>query len=141
MKAWFFKLPNGDLREVLDGSLKSLAVGEAYEFEFKKPRNIKFHRKFFAFLTAVYGIEQIQLSFSSVEHLRKALTIDVGHYEIFIGMDGKEYKIPKSINFAKMDEARFDLFYADIMKIILERLPEYVEGDIFALENEIMSFA
>ncbi len=141
MKDWFFKLPNGDLRPVQDGVLKRLAVGEAYEFEFKIPRNIKFHRKFFAFLASVYGIEEIQLSFSSIKHLRGALTIDAGHYETIVGMDGKEYKIPKSISFANMEEADFDQFYSRVMQVILDRLPEYVEGDIHALENEIMSYA
>lgn len=141
MKGWFFKLPNGDLRALEDGLLRRLIIGEAYEFEFKIPRNIKFHRKFFAFLTAVHSIEQIEQSFSSIEHLRKALTIDVGHYEIIAGMDGAWYKIPKSINFASMDDAIFDQFYAKVMRIILDRLPEYVEGDIHALENEVMSFA
>ncbi len=141
MKGWFFKLPTGDLRPLEDDTIRRLVIGEAYEFEFKIPRNIKFHRKFFAFLTAVYGIEQIQSSFSSIEHLRKALTIDIGHYEIIIGMNGEEYKIPKSISFAKMDEASFDQFYAKVMQIILDRLPDYVEGDILALQNEVMSFA
>jgi len=141
MKSWFVKLPNGDLRALDDGSLKRLAVGEALEFEYKLSRNYKFLQKFFVFLKAVYDIEAIQQEFSSPEHLRAALTIQAGYFEIVIGFDNKPFVIPKSISFAKMDEAEFDQFYAKIMKVVLDRLPDYVEKNIHEMENHIMSFA
>ena len=141
MKVWLVKLPNGDLRALEDGKIKRIAVGEALEFDYKVPRNIKFHRKFFAFLNAIYGIEAIENEFSSIEHLRYALTMDAGYFEHVKGMNGQVYMKPRSISFAKMDDAEFDQFYAAVMKIVLDRLPGYVEGDILGLENEIMGFA
>jgi Protein of unknown function (DUF1367) len=141
MKLWLVKLPTGDLRPLDEMSLKRLGVGEALEFEYKLSRNYKFLQKFFVFIKAVYDIEAIQNEFSSPEHLRAALTIQAGYFEIVIGFDNKPFVIPKSISFAKMDEAEFDQFYAKIMKVVLDKLPDYVENDIFEMENHIMSFA
>jgi len=141
VKVWLVKLPNSDLRALEDGKLRRIAQGEAIEFEYKIPRNLKFHRKFFAFMNAVYGIEKIEEEFSSINHLRKALAIAVGHFEILKGMDGQAYVVPLSISFKGMDDAAFDEFYAKVMVEVLKRLPLYCESDILALENEVMSFA
>lgn len=141
MKVWLMKLPNGDLRPLDEFGVKRISTGEAIEFDYKIPRNVKFHRKFFAFMNAVYGIEKIEEEFSSMNHLRKALAIAVGHFEILKGMDGQAYVVPLSISFKDMDDAAFDQFYAKVMSEILKRLPLYCEDDIHALENEVMSFA
>lgn len=141
MKAWFLKLPSGDLRPLEDNSLKRMAVGEALEFEFKKNRNYKFLQKFFVFLKAVYSIEEIEKQFSSVEHLRYALTMDAGYFEEVKSFSGEIYLKRKSISYASMDESAFDQFYAQVMALVLKRLPQYCEKDIHRLENMIMSFA
>ena len=141
MKVWLVKLPNGDLRPLEADKIRRIARGEAIEFEYKLSRNYKFLQKFFVFLTAVYDIEAIQEQFDSVEHLRYALTMDAGYFETVTGMNGQIYLKPKSISFAKMDEADFDQFYAKVMQIVLKRLPTYVKEDIFEMENHIMSFA
>lgn len=141
MKVWLVKLPTGDLRPLEEDKIKRIAEGEAVEFEYKLSRNYKFLQKFFVFLKAVYDIEAIQEQFDSVEHLRYALTMDAGYFEQVLGMNGQVYLKPKSISFAKMDEAEFDQFYAKVMAIVLKRLPTYVKDDIFEMENHIMSFA
>jgi len=141
MKVWLVKLPSGDLRALEDNSLKRLSVGEALEFEYKLTRNYKFLQKFFVFLKAVYDIETIQAEFSSVEHLRAALTIQAGYFEYVKGFGGALFVMPKSISFKNMDEASFDQFYARIMQTVLDRLPNYVEENIHEMENHIMSFA
>jgi len=141
MKAWLVKLRNGDLRALDEGSLKRLSVGEALEFEYKLTRNYKFLQKFFVFVKAVYDIEAIQNEFSSVEHLRAALTIQAGYFEYVKGFNGALFVMPKSIAFKNMDEASFDQFYAKIMQVVLEKLPDYVEENIHEIENHIMSFA
>jgi len=141
MKVWLVKLPTGDLRPLDANHIRRLGVGEAVEFDYKLSRNYKFLQKFFVFLKAVYDIEAIQEQFSSVEHLRYALTMDAGYFETVTGLSGQVYLKPKSISFAKMDEADFDQFYAKVMELVLKRLPDYVKEDIFEMENHIMSFA
>jgi len=141
VKVWLVKLPTGDLRPLEANHIGRIATGEALEFEYKLARNYKFLQKFFVFLKAVYDIEAIQEQYSSVEHLRYALTMDAGYFETVTGLGGQVYLKPKSISFAKMDEAEFDQFYAKVMQIVLKRLPDYVDKDIFEMENHIMSFA
>lgn len=140
MKAWFFKLPTGDLRPLDSDSLKSMAAGEAYEFEFRKKRNYKFLQKFMLFLKAVYDIETIQEQFSSVEHLRYALTMDVGHFEEVQGLTGEIYLKRKSISFAHMEEADFNKFYSKVMQLVLDQLPQYCAADINNMMNKLMKF-
>ncbi len=141
MKVWLVKLANDDFRPLEAEKVKRIAMGEAIEFDYKLTRNYKFLQKFFVFLKAVYDIETIQEQFSSVEHLRYALTMDAGYFETVTGLNGQVYFKPKSISFAKMEEADFDQFYAKVMEIVLKRLPNYVKDDILKMENHIMSFA
>lgn len=78
------------------------------------PRNIRFHRKFFALLNIVLDnlpeSLQSQRHISSVESLLSAIKIDMGYYEI-VNIDGRNVIKLKSISFAKMDEAAFSRFY------------------------------
>ncbi len=141
MKLWLVKLPNGDLRPLDALKIRRIGTGEALEFEYKMSRNYKFLQKFFVFLTAVYEIEAIQDEFSSIEHLRAALTFDAGYFEYVKSLDGHVFAQPRSISFAKMCEADFDQFYAKVMEIVLGRLPNYVKQDLEEMQNHIMSFA
>lgn len=140
MLAWLGKLPNGDLRALDDNSLKRLAIGECYQFEFKIQRNIKFHRKFFAFLTAVHSIESIKKRYVTIEHLRYVLTIDAGYFEEIPGMHGEIYIKAKSIAFANMEEADFGALYTKMLNIMLEQLPNHTAQDIRNLEESVLKF-
>jgi len=140
MKLWLKKLPCGDLRPVDANDIKRLKTESLYIFEYKIPRNLKFHRKFFAFLKAVYSIEAIQNDFSSIEHLRYVLTIDAGYFESVTGLTGEVYLKPKSIAFANMDDSSFGKLYSRILKIVLDRLPQYTKEDIQNMERKILNF-
>ena len=89
--------------------LKNFKVGEVYKFKFSKPRNVMFHRKFFALINLVF---QNQEHYTSIDHLRYDLTIESGFYNIrFNKFTGEEIKEAKSISFASMDEVEFSSLY------------------------------
>lgn len=140
MKLWIAKLPNGDLRPLHSNDIKHLRAGSLYQFELKLPRNLKFHRKFFAFLKAVYSIEAIQTDYSSIEHLRYALTMDAGYFYQVQGLNGEIYLKAKSISFAEMEDGDFSQLYNRVLNIVLQRLPAYTKEDIQKLEQEILKF-
>ena len=111
---------NGTLTPASDSDkdmLKNFKVGEVYRFKFSKPRNIKFHRKFFALINLVF---ENQEHYTSIEHLRHDLTIEAGFYNIRINrFTGEQLKEAKSISFASMDEIEFSSLYNKFLDTVV----------------------
>lgn len=96
---------------------KKIKAGEVYMFEFKKPRNYQFHKKFFALIKLVFDNQE---HYRNMEHLRHDLTIRAGYYDIRYDMDGGEIQDPKSISFGSMDELEFNEFYNAVVDTIVK---------------------
>lgn len=99
--------------------LKKVPVNEPIEFEYKKVRNYKFHKKFFALLNMIYENQDV---YNNIEHLRKDLTISAGFYDLRYNFEGVEIQEPKSISFAKMDDIEFSEFYSKIIDVVVKWL-------------------
>lgn len=98
---------------------KKIPLNEPIEFEFKKVRNYKFHKKFFALLNLVFENQEV---YNNIEHLRKDLTISAGYYDLRHNFEGVEIVEAKSISFAKMDEIEFSEFYNKILDVVVKWL-------------------
>lgn len=96
---------------------KKIKLNEIYEFEFKQPRNLKFHRKFFALINMVF---QNQEQYTNIEHLRKDLIIESGNYDLRHDLNGVEIREAKSISFAQMDEIQFSELYNSVVDVIVK---------------------
>lgn len=110
-----------------------IKLNQIYEFEFKQPRNYKFHRKFFALLNLCF---QNQEHYNDFEDLRHDLIISAGYYRIIHDRDGVEITKPLSISFASMDEHEFSELYTKVSKVIIDWLGVTNED----LENEILQY-
>ena len=98
---------------------KKIKPNEVYEYEFKKTRNIKFHRKFFALVNLCFSNQE---TFNNIEHLRKELIICAGHYELIFDLEsGTQKKEALSISFASMDETAFNTLYNDVLNVICDK--------------------
>lgn len=85
------------------------------------PRNLKFHKKFFAMLAVIYDYMDIttreQLNVHSTEELLNRLKIDLGLYSLYIMgpgsvlAEGTPVFRPDSISFDKMDDTAFGRLY------------------------------
>ncbi len=95
-----------------------LKLGEFYEVEIKKKRNVKFHRKFFALLNICF---ENQDHFLTIDELRHYLTMKAGFYTVVKTPDGEFYS-PKSISFSKMDEVEFSDLYDKVFSQVLRLL-------------------
>lgn len=94
-----------------------LKLNEVYEVEIKKPRNIYFHRKYFALINLTF---ENQETFEFIDDLREYLTIKAGFYRKVIMPNGYEQIKAKSISFASMDEVEFnDLYDKVVSQVIL----------------------
>lgn len=136
MKLFVVKSLSGTIKPAYDSdyeSLKKMKAGEVYECEIKMPRNVRFHRKFFALINLVYQNQEI---YTSIEHLRKDLIIASGHYETRFNFEGVEITEAKSISFAKMDEAEFNDLYSSVVDTICK----HFHFDKTELVNEVAQY-
>lgn len=136
MKLFVIKSLSGTIKPAYDSDfehLKKMKAGEVYECEIKMPRNIKFHRKFFALINLVFQNQEL---YTNIEHLRKDLIIASGNYDTRYNLDGVEILEPKSISFAKMDESEFSELYTSVVDVICK----YFHFDKEELINEVAQY-
>lgn len=112
-----------------------LKIGEIYEVDVKRPRNIKFHRKFFALVNIYF---ENQSRFQDIKNARAFLTVKAGHCTVLETELGI-VKIPDSISFAKMDEIEFSSFYNRFLDAVVEELGGN-EDDKQAIIEEISHY-
>ena len=102
---------------------KQLRLGSDVRVHVTMPRNIKFHRKFFALLNITIDnlpeATQQQLRITTTNRLLDVLKIRMGFYDI-VQIDGRNVLELHSISFAKMDEYAFGKFYDQAVTEILE---------------------
>lgn len=137
MKVTLIKTLNGSLKPAYDSdyeNVKKIKVGEPYEFEFRKPRNYKFHKKFFALINMVFDNQE---RYTSADHLRKDLLIDAGYYDTRYNLHGVEIQEAKSISFANVDEIEFNEIYSRVIDSIVRNF-HFDREDI--IENVLQYF-
>lgn len=95
-------------------ALRKIKLGKMVRCEVTTPRNIQHHRKFFALLQTVWMAAG---DWASVEDLLIELKFKLGVVrEVVLHESGEVVKIPGSISFAAMDQAKFDMFYANALR-------------------------
>ncbi len=122
MKITLIKTLNGTFKLAYNSDYnlaKKVPLNEPIVFEWSKPRNLRFHKKFFALLNMVY---ENQEQYNNIEHLRKDLTISAGYYDLRFNIEGVEVQEAKSISFAKMDDLEFSEFYNRIVDVVVKWL-------------------
>ena len=106
---------------------KQLKLGSDVKIRITMPRNIKFHRKFFALLNITFENlpEKIQeeKNIDSVDRLLQLIKIHLGYYDVVKVGESNVLNL-HSISFAKMDETEFRHFYDlavnDILRYFLQ---------------------
>ena len=107
MKVFLVKQGNGSYLPSNNSdydSLKKFKVGSTLSCDIKQPRNIGFHKKFFALINLVFENQEI---YNNIDHLREELTIEAGFYYRYINHLGFEKKKGKEYKFCKNESRRF----------------------------------
>ena len=106
-----------------------LKTGSVVHSDFKKYRNPKFHRKYFALLNigfenwqpgeinSKYGIPE-----KSFDRFREDIAILAGHFDLVIRLDGTSRPEAQSISFANMDETEFQDLYSKTIDILIKNV-------------------
>ena len=102
--------------------MKKIKVGTIVKANIVRPRNVKFHRKFFSMIRAAWDCltEQQRTNLRSVDTFREQLLITSGFSEPLYDLNGQKFlEKAKSISFAKMDETAFNVVYSKVLDTIL----------------------
>lgn len=101
-------------------NFKKIPLHEVFEIEYKKKRNIKFHRMFFGLLNLAFENQSL---FTNLDDMRYCLLLEAGISEEKVNPITNEiFKVPKSLNFASMDEIEFNLVYTSVKDYICKWL-------------------
>lgn len=136
------KMIGGRLEPIDDAGKDTLAkigIGTVVSVEVKRPRNVHFHRKFFAMLNLIL---QNQEHYQSTDDLLDVCKLRIGHVRVIQTKNG-EVRLPKSISFAAMDEAAFSEFYDRAVNwMIAEVIPGLARADLdHEVAEQLMAFA
>ena len=84
---------------------KALEIGETLQFEYRVPRAPKFHRLHFAGL--IHPLFEAQEQFPDEDRMRKWIEVGAGHCDYYPGARGRMVAIPRSIDYASLDDVAF----------------------------------
>ena len=87
--------------------MKKIPDGSLVKVTWTRPRNIRFHKKFFAMLGVVLKNQE---HYKSMDDLLDVCKLSIGHVRI-VETRTARIRLPKSISFASMDETEFSAFY------------------------------
>lgn len=120
-------------------AIKGMRRGAIMRGKFTMMRNYEFHKRFFKMLAVVLdnmpdsvrnekGIENLDVFLIHLKLL-------IGHYDAHVMMDGTCVMVPKSINFASMDQYSFEQFYKRCFDAIFAN---FLPIEYHALEAAVM---
>lgn len=129
--------------------IQKMKVGALMHADFKKVRNYKFHKKYFALVTFAFdqweprsGLTyQGQPVAKNKERFRKDVAILAGFFESTVNLKGEVRLEAKSISFSQMDDIEFEALYSATIDVILQRiLTTYTRDDLDAVVEQLLRF-
>ena len=112
---------------------RKLKIGETYEADIKNPRNIGFHKKFFALINLGHQNTSLDLPF---EVYRRYCIMKAGFVSIYQTPKGNLYE-PQSIAFGNMDEDTFQDVYSRVLDVVIADIGSTSEE----IEKALIDFA
>ena len=111
---------------------RKLKLGEDYEADIKNPRNIGFHRKFFALVNLGHENTDLEMPF---ETYRKYIIMKAGYFKGYQTPKGMFYE-PDSISFSSMEQDQFEDVYSRVLDKIIKDIGSNKED----IEKQLTDF-
>ena len=136
--------------------LGKLKHGQVVTLEGKIPRNLSFHRKYFALLNLAYDYwadEAKTLEYKGQpvlpdrERFRKDCIILAGFYRPVVNLKGEVRIEPESLKWSAMTEERFGQLYDATINVLLRKVfngricPKWSEDQLREVAERILEFA
>lgn len=93
--------------------------GVNLKIKITQPRNVKYHRKYFKFLS---NLQNMLDGYGNLEHLRYEMMIQIGRYDMHLTINKKVIPIPHSISFERMDQYEFEEIVSQSVDVALKML-------------------
>lgn len=124
--------------------LKKVRAGEGIIVNYRKPRNFKFHNKYFALLNYAFDVWEPSddTPAKNFDRFREEVTMASGYYRVVPSIKGDTRYIAKSISFAAMDENEFQELYEKSVSFLLKYvLKNYTREDLDNVLANLSEFA
>jgi hypothetical protein len=95
---------------------RKLKLGVDYWCKITNPRNVGFHKKFFAMLNVGHENTRLEMPF---DVYRKYMTVKAGFFTAYQTPKGIYYD-PDSISFASMEQDEFEDVYSRVLDKVIE---------------------
>lgn len=115
--------------------LLKIAEGRIVKVEYRQPRNLAWHNRYWALCQMVADNSE---QYGSADEVSDHLKILAGHCTVVARVDtGELDRLPKSISFSAMDQGQFEDFWRRAVKAVCENiLPGVTEA---AVEDELLN--
>lgn len=131
--------------------IRKMKTGELAHADYKRVRNYKFHKKYFALIKFAFDqwepkdnlIYKGMPVAKNIKRFRKDIAILSGFFETTVNIKGEIRLEAKSISFSQMDEIEFEELYQATISIVLARiLKNYSRDDLENVVDQLlMGFA
>jgi hypothetical protein len=111
---------------------RKLKLGRDYKANIVLPRNLGFHKKFFALFNVAYQNTKLDMSEKAYRHY---LTIKAGYFTAYTTPKGVFYE-PDSISFDSMEQDEFEVFYQRFLDKVVEEIGATSEE----IEKQLINF-
>lgn len=95
---------------------RKLKLGQDYECDITNPRNVGFHRKFFALINVGWENTKLKMPFETYRHY---IIMKAGYFKTYQTPRGIFYEA-ESISFARKSQEQFEQIYSDVLDKIIE---------------------
>ena len=148
---YMIRTPDGFRPNSLDDAelIKRWKLGDIAKLSITKPRNYKYHQKFFVMLDVAFDHwEPAVTEYKGMpvqknkERFRKDLIIAAGFHALNVNAVTGELRYDaESIAFASMDEMKFQHVYSKVVDVVLQKiLTNYTDEELERVVGEIMAF-
>lgn len=128
--------------------IEKLKMNQLVKCEITQPRNLAFHRKYFALLNLGFdAFNPNSMKYKGLEvaknfdAFREDTLIQAGFFTATFNIDGSCKPKAKSISFANMNDEEFENMYNETINILLEKvLVNYTRDDLDAVVDKLLRF-
>lgn len=132
------------VNEAYSAYLEGMPDGE-YSMELSRPRNAKFHAKFFSLCRYLFEFfepqEQPEGKYGKPEKefnkFRSDITIAAGYYNPVYNLKGELQLVARSISFANMEQDEFEKLYSAVINVGLSNSYIRLAGDESAIRAAV----
>ena len=107
--------------------------GDVVMLDWKRPRNINHHRKYWALINFVHENlpEHMDERYPTPGALHKEMKLQARHYEIHVTLGGTPVYMPKPTDFGAMGQDEFNEYYSAVLSAITRFvLPAVADDDL-----------